>query len=137
MRVRVAVPLLLSVLAGCSSGEAELLPVKGRVLVDGEPARHGGVAFHPDGGVEGNHLPTGTIDAEGYYVLRTMNLPGAPRGRYRVLVFVQEQPPPGQPTPSKPKALIHDKYFRAQTTDLVVEVRADAAPGAYDLQVSR
>lgn len=137
MRLRLAWPLLLGCLAGCQSGAPDLLPVKGRVLLEGEPVRHGGVSFHPDEGQTGAHLPTGVIDSAGYYELHTSIGPGAPRGRYKVLVFVQEQPAPGRPTPTKPRALINDKYFRAQTTDLVVEVRADAPPGAYDLQVSR
>jgi len=83
--------LLLAVLAltGCSkaSNRLPVFPVRGKVLVGGEPATEAFVAFHP---APDNPAPAwivGQVDAEGNFALSTyVSGDGAPEGDYTVTI---------------------------------------------------
>jgi hypothetical protein len=73
-------------LAGCGGPAERLVPVSGKVTVNGRPLPGGKVVFHPDAG-KGNtsrQVPRGTLDAQGVYRLSTGDRAGAPLGWYKV-----------------------------------------------------
>lgn len=142
--VALAMPSLV-VLSGCGGDDiGPLHPVQGRILRNQAPikVKSGYVVLKPD--VEkGNNTefePSGTIDSDGNYVLYTKQRLGAPPGWYKVVVTgagEAPKPTPGRST-SRPiaKALLAPKYGQAKTTPLSIEVVANPAEGAYDLDVS-
>jgi hypothetical protein len=127
------VPLLLA-LAGCGGNPA----VSGKVTLGGSPLEGGSVTFHPDTarGNNAGELFVGQIGPQGTYKLVGRDKEGAPPGWYRVTVNYSVAPDPKDAT-AKPRALIHKKYIDPNTTPLSIEVKSGAAPGAYDLTVSK
>jgi hypothetical protein len=129
---------------GCGKNETNgFVPVAGRVLLDSKPLPVGSVSFRPDAS-KGNtsmHIPNGDINVQGNYELVTLGRKGAPPGWYKVLVFADANPlatagaPPVHPLP--PKWMMNVKYTNEKTTNLSIEVIDKAAPGAYDLNVSK
>lgn len=87
----VGVAAALGSAAGCGDGQAPLVPVHGRVTLDGRPLAGKTVRFVPDAGTPGQGAGA-TTDAEGTYTLiatrpgATRDLPGTPAGSYRVVV---------------------------------------------------
>jgi hypothetical protein len=126
-------------LSGCGTGGSEkLTPVAGKITVGGAPLTTGSVTFQPDA-AKGNktlHIPVGTLDAEGNYKLMSATSPGAPLGWYKVTVSAQQPIDPKNPY-APPKHLISPKFSDASTSGLAVEVVENAAPGAYDFQVTK
>jgi hypothetical protein len=122
---------------GVSSGE-KFATVVGKVTVNGAPLTTGGVTFQPDAekGNHTRHIPVGTLDAEGRYELMSATKKGAPLGWYKVAVSAQEAIDPKNPY-APPKHLLNPKYSDAGTSGLAVEVTANAAPGAYDFEVTK
>ena len=83
-------PLVLGTLlvAGCGKGEIARYPVRGYVIVDGQPAEGVMVIFYPVGGSEElqRHRPFGFTDPDGKFELTTLNkADGSPSGEYKVL----------------------------------------------------
>jgi hypothetical protein len=134
---RLLFPLLCGLLAGCGGDSLDLLPVSGQVFYDGQPLTTGTVSLHPQGAT--GHIPTGVIDSEGRYSVSTSYQPGAPPGRYHVVVHATEPVVniPGKANPGLPKSLIPSRYNQGSTSPLEVEVKADAPPGAYDLRLEK
>ncbi len=67
------------------SAEPTLYAVKGKVLVNGEPAENLNVAFHPVDGDKNLFCPVGRTNSKGIFHLRTRSdSDGAPAGEYRV-----------------------------------------------------
>src|SRR5262245_26228369 len=74
-------------LAGCGADGPPLHPVTGKVLVDGKPAEHATVTFHPAGGGADAPKPRATVKADGSFALTTHTTgDGAPAGEYAVTV---------------------------------------------------
>lgn len=88
--VDVLVATLVLALAGCGgSGLPDVVRVKGRVTLDGEPVEGAEVVFVGTG--DDNHPARGTTDADGEFVLSTYvdprnNPTGIVPGTYRVTV---------------------------------------------------
>lgn len=94
--------LLLGVLSGCGgkvdSGPA-LVPVTGKVILDGKPLVGATVTFNPTQGTPGNGA-FGVTDAEGKFTLTDYSLnPGCPAGDYGV-TFSRMTQPDGSPIPN-------------------------------------
>src|SRR5439155_21177508 len=122
---------------GASSGP-KLVSVVGKVTVDGQPVKAGGLSFRPDKS-KGNtslHEPAGDIDAEGNYKLFTNGREGAPVGWYRVAVFAGEPVDVGNLS-GQARWFANPKYARVETSGLTVEVLEKAAPGAYDFKLTK
>jgi hypothetical protein len=137
--------LLLACLAsGCdSSGVGRTLPVAGKVFFDGKPwtAKTTIILFKPDAS-KGNTSPfepIGTVDDNGNYSVKTKDRSGAPPGHYKVVVSALTGDPvhPNAPGPHRPVAesLLPSRYGEAASSPLAVEVKDDAAEGAYDLKM--
>ena len=121
--------------ASCSqSPPSDLIPVTGRVHLDGQTLVSGSISFRPEAR-ETWHQPTGSITAEGRYTIYTTSRAGAPPGRYRVVVFATEQSRSSEAHPGMPKSIIPKRYNDPQSTPLQVVVSADQMTGAYDLDL--
>ncbi|HEX5102548.1 MAG TPA: hypothetical protein VFV87_01975 [Pirellulaceae bacterium] len=136
---RPSVHLLAAVvfLAGCGGERLDLVPVSGQITFDGKPLKTGAVSFHP---VETTgHVPTGIINSDGRYTLSTSYQPGAPPGRYKVVVHATEpvEVNPGKASPGLPKSIIPTRYNDASTTPLDREVAAGNATDVYDLRLEK
>jgi hypothetical protein len=121
-------------LAGCGQQDG-LVPVKGKVLYKGEPVPKGTVAFIPDTakGNKGLHRPQGVIGPQGDYELVTSNKRGVPPGPYIATVSTAYDVDTLSRTP--PKTLTPLRYWDPQKSGLTIEVREDAPPGSYDLNL--
>ena len=129
--------VLGAVPAGCGK-DAGLVPVTGKVAVDGKALGTGSVTFHPDA-AKGNtapHLASGEIDAQGNYKLMTDGKEGVPAGWYKVTVTAQEPADPKNPY-ALPKPIVNPKFRDVKTTNLSAEVVATPAAGAYDFSVTK
>jgi hypothetical protein len=136
---------LLALGCGDDAGIGRTVPVSGMLTVGNEPwtLETTTVLFKPDAAKGNTSLfePIGTVDAEGQYTLSTKGKPGAPPGWYRVIVTATgtraEVSPKGPRHHPIPVSLLPAKYGQAKTTDLLLEVVENPAPGAYDLKLSR
>jgi hypothetical protein len=145
--------LLFAFLFGClasgcgdDSGVGRTVPVTGMVTIDNVPltAKSTVVLFKPDAskGNTSSFEPTGTVDADGNYTLKTRGKNGAPSGWYKVVVTAHEGSPPQHPKSPREhhpvvKSLIPVKYGQEKTSDLSIEVVENPTPGAYDLKLTR
>src|SRR5262245_12668036 len=113
--------LAVAGIAGCGRDKLDLLPVSGQVFYDNQPLTTGTVSFHP--AETTGHIPTGVIDKEGRYTLSTNYQPGAPPGRYKVVVHATEPlvSEPGKASPGLPKSLIPSRFNQGNTSPLEVE----------------
>ena len=125
---------VVALLLGCGAPASDLVPVSGKVTLEGRRLRHGTVSYRP-GEIT---LPqaTGALDGEGRYRLFTGGELGAPAGEYKVVVFAYDQPTQGAGNAGLPKSVISERYHQGETTPLTREVRKDAPQGAYDLELT-
>lgn len=137
-----ALPCALLALVGCG-GEGgpsvALVPVKGTVTFDGKALIRGTVSFRPDKNA-GNSTtlePYGDIGPDGVYTMITNKKPGAPVGKYIVLVESVEPIDPNRKDTYTPKSLIPGSYAEPEKARLKLEVSADAAPGKFDLKLTK
>jgi hypothetical protein len=128
--------------AGCGGSSAKLVPISGKVTVDGQPVTSGQVSFLPlkegEGvnakAAEGSLPASGQIEANGEYKLFTNGKEGAPLGKYKVIVTPAMMPTGGKAAPSAP---FNAKFFDAKRTPLTRDVVSGAAAGAYDLKLTK
>ena len=145
LQPRLAFPLAIIFLVclGCGEAKERLVPVTGKVTVDGKPLSKGTVGFVPDAarGNSSEHRPLGKIEPDGTYTILTLQRPGAAPGWYKVTVWATaNEPPDAESYKVKdwvPEWLVHVKYTQAETTDVTREVIASPAPGAFDLDLSK
>src|SRR5438477_1135804 len=83
--------IALSLLGSCEKKRYDAIPlytVRGKVLVDGQPAAGAVVHFHPATPSEKNKLyPAAKVEADGSFALTTFeNKDGAPPGEYLVTI---------------------------------------------------
>ena len=118
----------LGLVAGCGQSGDPLVPVSGRVLVDGKAATGAAIVFHPADATNGTH-PVAQVDANGDFRLTTIRSgDGAAAGEYRVTLTWYVSPPrkknvEGEESPVR--NLIPDKYARSGSTPLTATIRLD------------
>jgi hypothetical protein len=128
----------IGTLVGCGDSSVKLLPVSGKVTVDGQPLTTGSVSFRPEKGSASAQEPGGDIEDDGTYRLFTAGKEGALPGRYRVLVVAVDPNDLKKKFPyGKRTSFVNPKYSNPKTTDLAVEVTSSSAPGAYDLKLTK
>jgi hypothetical protein len=135
---------------GCSGGP-KLVPVTGKVTLNGAPLKNVKVEFHPDPdkGVSGPSS-SGTTDADGNFTLvctERGNAPGAVVGSHRVVitdldlygdVFVgrgdyrSEDPKGPKEVPKFPRFAAH--YSTLSATPFKQEVTAGMSPVTFDVK---
>lgn len=136
--MRISPLLLVAFVAGCGGEPAVELPaVEGIVTLDDRPLPRGTVSLRPDGENPTEHHPTGMIGPDGRYTIYTAGEPGAPVGRYRVLVFANEEVLDDRSAhPSLPKSIVPARYRAVGDTPLEIEVLDQPQPGRYDLRLT-
>ena len=109
-----------------------LLPVVGKVIVNGTPLTRGSLAFRPEKakGNESTHKPNAAIAEDGTYTVKTADRDGAPAGWYRVTV--SSAAPVDPKSPYETHWNHHLKYVGFETTDLFLEVKES---GTYNLKL--
>jgi len=118
-------------MVGCS--QFKFVPVKGRVVLKNkEPLTFGVVVFMPDKENAFRKIPRGKINPDGTFELDTEGKAGAPIGSYIVCVRGPNRRINGKDPPPLPFSM---KYTDAADSPLKIEVVADPAPGAYELQL--
>ncbi|MCI0457725.1 MAG: hypothetical protein L0Z62_12205 [Gemmataceae bacterium] len=133
-------PVLLGslLLAGCGGGSdlPPMVPVKGKVTVEGKPVTSGQVSFLPLAVDKDRKVPSssGTIDASGNYEIFTGGKAGAPLGKYKVAITPSMVPVEGTKKP--PKAPFNPRYQDPAKTKLEIEVVNNPSAGAYDLKLT-
>jgi hypothetical protein len=113
----------------------DTVPVSGKVTIDGQPLTAGQVSFIAfDKQEKGGGMSSGQIDPTGGYVIHTGGKEGVPPGRYKVTVTPSMMPSGDNKMPSVP---FNPKFTDASKTTLIVNVSANASPGAYDLKLTK
>lgn len=127
---------VLTTLVGCGDEETgpTLIPVSGKVTLDGRPLTTGGSVSYRD--ASGLIQPTGDIEPDGTYKLINDGREGAPAGEYQVIVFASEPRKETRGHGGLPRLIVHRKYRSPATTPLHVEVSEEAPAGKYDLAVT-
>lgn len=101
-------------MAGCGDGRPARVPVSGRVLIDGQPLKHGYVRFTPGN----SRASTGQLDSDGRFTLACFEPgDGAVLGTHKVSVMSQE--PIGQ---ESIKWHVPKKYADPETSHLTQEI---------------
>lgn len=122
---------------GGSSGPDNLVPVSGKVTLKGKALTRGTVSYRADKlrGSKETLEPYAEIQPDGTYTLYTNKKPGAPPGKYIVLVEASEDIDPKNPS-AAPKAIVDRKYANPEQPILQVDVVENPKPGQYDLPVN-
>lgn len=129
---RVGLAVLLTACLVCAAGcgrRPTLVPVSGRVTLDGKPLEFGSVMIQPTAGPAAR----GTIRPDGGFTVGTFAPgDGAIVGPATVRVACYEQQRPGAPPPQGElalgKSLIPEKYAQFETSGLTATVAAGMAP---------
>jgi hypothetical protein len=151
-RARSATLLLTLIVAplGCgpgaddSSGPPPLVPIQGKVTVDGVPLPTATVTFLPTGGQR--TVTVGETDEEGIYTLRYLGSPGTAPGPYRVAIShkvtpaglalglaIQSSLSP-RPEADGAKELLAPKYSDLGISELRAEVTPEGGDFDFDLE---
>ncbi|MEX2308073.1 MAG: carboxypeptidase-like regulatory domain-containing protein [Pirellulales bacterium] len=87
--LKIALILLVGIIAGCGESGPQVAPVSGRVTLDGQPLVNADVAFQPDGA---HRASVGRTDANGRYALvYKRGEPGAIVGPHTVRISVSSE----------------------------------------------
>jgi hypothetical protein len=112
-------------LASCSNGDGRkpTYSVAGKVLVNGKPAEHASVVFHPVGESGADVVkPRGKVKADGSFVLTTYDSnDGAPAGEYQVTVELWLSSGRGDEGPT---SRLPAKYAKPDSSGLTATVSA-------------
>jgi len=135
--VIVSLALLLPVLMGCADKSASnVVPVEGKVLLDGQPLAFGTVTFQPNSGQPAR----GEIQSDGTFKLSTYAPnDGATVGRHQVRITCYESQSPDAKdsleSESLGASLIPERYTKFATSGLVVSiVSSGTAPFEFNLE---
>lgn len=112
---------LVLAIVGCGDSTPEVVPVQGKVLLDGKPLTKGSVATLPSAG-RGAH---GTLSSDGTFELTTFaQNDGARLGTHKVAVSSFDMIGTG-PEAAQGRSLIPERYANPQSSGLTIEVTAD------------
>jgi hypothetical protein len=123
---------------GCGGPQETLVPVTGKVMVDGKALTTGNISYRPDkaGGNTSKSEPSGEIGPDGTYTLTTGKRKGAPIGKFHVVITADEGIDPKNPS-ATPKTLIDRKYADPANPILNAEVKENAGAGQYDFDLKK
>lgn len=119
---------ILPIMLGCGESGPEIVPVSGRVSIDGQPLRHGFIRFLPDGW----RASTGEIDSDGRFTLSCHQAgDGAAVGCHRIEITAAEQISEHELRWHAPK-----KYADASVSGLTYEISEPTSEVLFDLSWS-
>jgi len=134
--------VLTLMLVGCTT-PPNLPPVSGQLLLNGLPVttdktKTATINYHPDAskGNTAKSIAVASVTETGQYSLIYNGKSGIPEGWYKVTVHYSEPLNPTDPY-SVPKQLISEKYNAKESTQLSVEVKANAPASNYELKVTK
>lgn len=122
--------------SGCGKdAPLELYEVSGRVVIPGKEWSSGSVSLRP--AAAAGEQPTGTLESDGTFQIYTRRQSGAPAGRYRVVILASAAPkaPLGSAAPGLPTNIVPERYMRAETTPLELELPRDSGEHEWVLVV--
>jgi hypothetical protein len=128
--------------SACGKKEEEdiqLFPVSGKVTISGTPMTMGQIMFNPnkDKGNTGTKVPSGIVQPDGSYTLRTGTATGtkegAPPGWYKV-TFLASGTSNTDMSKSKPPTF-SSEFSDAKKSSLSVEVKEGADPKTYSFNI--
>ena len=122
---------------GCGNSLPPLVPVSGKVTLDGKPFTEGSVNLISEDTKLGGLAILGPIDSTGQYSITTNGKEGAPEGKYKAIVTAPSKVDPKAKKGSLPEPPFDKKYSNITKTTLGFTVTANAAPGAYDLKLTK
>lgn len=115
---------LLVSLCGCGSDGPKLYSVTGKVFVGDKPAEGATVVFHSKSGGQNSLTPSGTVQADGSFTLRSHpHGEGAPAGEYTVLITWY---PPDAREQENPTNKLPAKYASLEQSPLKATVAEEA-----------
>jgi hypothetical protein len=120
---------------GCGSSGPTLIPVKGRVTLDGKPVADAAVGLIP---IEGGPMASGVTNADGVFDLSTGNKSGAVPGKQAVTVTKVEEIGYNKDGSVGPRGLrsvwhVPQKYSRRETSGLTAVVSTDGKDLSLEL----
>lgn len=133
MRRAVAVVLLVLVCgAGCGGDGGPplppLVPVSGKVTLDGEPLSNAQISFLSSG--KGAIDARGETDDAGNYELSAAGKPGAAAGKYKVVIMISVGDVKNIPS----KVMLPPKFSDASATELTATVPEDGGTIDFPLK---
>jgi hypothetical protein len=150
--MRAVVPLALAGLAGCGSEDSRvsLVPVKGKITINGKPLPGALVSFLPDPGNKSNTPGTDETGPEGNYMIKFKSRTGLSPGKYTVHVNPPATLPGGKRIPEEfkddpimgqmsvgigvPGSTV-EKQLAKEITKKDFEAEVDASGGEFDFDV--
>jgi hypothetical protein len=135
---KIACLVLLSTAIGCGSSNPNLVPVSGKITLNGGPLPaegQGNVTFVPV--QAGGNTATGMIDSSGNYRMSTYETgDGVAPGEYKVTILWATQAGGDEKTGmlKPPSSLISDRYSNAETSGLTAKVDSSNRKFDFDLQ---
>lgn len=123
-------------LLGCSGGDADMTPIRGEVIYNGEPLKEGTVIYTPQMPRNGQQA-SGGIQEDGTFEMTTRQRgDGVKHGAYNISIYAME-PHPGEPQSREEVEaaggkiergfLIPEKYADPRTSGLTDTVDGDHA----------
>ena len=138
MFIRLASLVLFVLLfAGCGPAAVKLVPVTGKVTIQGTPLPWGTITLYPDA-TKGNKSTLqsfGNVAADGTYSISTDGKPGAPVGAYAVTISAAKPSTPGEYKPTEWAA--SPDYLDRSKSGLTLNVVESAPANAYDFALTK
>jgi len=159
--LKLVIPAMLALLAGCAAKGPKLVPVSGKLTFDGAPLAHKTIQFIPEPGTPGSGAGATSTATGDYSLIATkggslVDCMGACPGRYKVVVVEPmfpvdadlkvpvegEQPAPaiglpGTPSRKRERQSIPPAYGNALYTPLVVTVPETGGDISLELKAGR
>jgi hypothetical protein len=123
---------------GCGPAAVKLVPVSGKITVQGAPLPYGNITLVPDA-ANGNQTklqPRATIGADGKYTLETDGKQGAPLGSY-IVTISSVKPSTPEDGYKPPVWAASQDYMDPSKSGLGLTVIEGAHEGAYDFDLTK
>jgi len=120
------VAILAAALVGCGKAGPSLVPVKGTITVDGQPAEGAVLIFHPAGGK--GSIASAAADTNGAFVITSNGTAGVVAGSYKVTATWPD--PAKKPkvtlgsSPEDAPDLLEGRYVSVDKSPTTVEITA-------------
>jgi hypothetical protein len=138
VRILISLFAIVFICAGCGPKPEKLVPISGKITIQGEPLPYGTITLVPDvaAGNKTKLQPFGKVKADGSYSVETDGKPGAPVGPY--LVGISSIKPSTPEDGYKPPVwAASQEYLDPNKSGLKLTVVESPAAGAYDIVLTK